>query len=171
MPIFSSTISPLGRYHRESQIWWEYQKEIARPPKICVTFYETRLDQADVQKLTTEAVDEVDYTPSPQFYSYGSQNPPTLEYDPQIYSMRWSIVLIKFLSSLSLFEERVLKLSETDESSLRLENCISWITGNSCAFCTTTKIIRPSFFTKRPRVSGWWLPTAPHSENFRVNSS
>ncbi|RUS18258.1 hypothetical protein BC937DRAFT_88981 [Endogone sp. FLAS-F59071] len=70
------------------QIWWEYQLETARPPKVRVTFYETRLDQADVQKLTTEAIDEVDYTPSPQFYTCGSQKPPTFEYDYQIYNMR-----------------------------------------------------------------------------------
>ncbi|RUS20076.1 hypothetical protein BC937DRAFT_86413 [Endogone sp. FLAS-F59071] len=72
----------------DPQIWWEYQLETARPPKVRVTFYETRLDQADVQKLTTEAIDEVDYTPSPQFYTHGSQKPPTFEYDYQIYNMR-----------------------------------------------------------------------------------
>src|SRR4051812_30588739 len=61
---------------------FEYELTVPTPPKMCLTFHETRLDQFDVQKLETEAVDDESYQPIPQLYSFGAQRVPTLEYNP-----------------------------------------------------------------------------------------
>lgn len=71
----------------------EYEMTKPTRPKVSLSFYETQLDQFDVQKLETEAIDDESYRPIPQFYSYGLHKAPVLEYDPAKYSIRFVLLL------------------------------------------------------------------------------
>ncbi|RUS16707.1 hypothetical protein BC937DRAFT_90891, partial [Endogone sp. FLAS-F59071] len=94
---------------RRRQFEWEFQLESPTPPKVCLSFHETRLDQLDFEKLQTEAVSDDAYRPYPQLYQYGAQKLPTLEYYPLSQTMQ-SVFYLPHMNSGNFWCDKLAKI-------------------------------------------------------------